>query len=310
MKFTRILFAALALSACQKTSDSQKHTTDKKLPKPAYSTSQAFNDYWYNNQAELNHYALKQARYGEIRKGDAVLIFVTEHMDPEKHVKSFNEDNTDIPVLKMNMVRKFLAGIYPYSIMSSIFTPVNLAENPFTLRETFSMQEWCGHVFTRMDFNGQGYEGEQHSYFTEEADQGLRVPAILLEDEIFTRLRIDPGSLPEGKTELIPSFQYLRFRHEPYEPQKAEASWTESDSTRTYSVHYTSIKRSLEVTVEKEFPYRILGFRETYQSGFGEKAHLMTSEARLTNTLLLDYWTRNDLRDTVYRDSLGLGIYP
>ena len=37
-----------------------------------------FNDYWYRGEAELNSYTLEQARYGEIHKGEAVLVFVTE----------------------------------------------------------------------------------------------------------------------------------------------------------------------------------------------------------------------------------------
>ena len=37
-----------------------------------------FADYWYRGQAEITSYDLEQARYGELRSGTAVLVFVTE----------------------------------------------------------------------------------------------------------------------------------------------------------------------------------------------------------------------------------------
>ena len=37
-----------------------------------------FNAYWYTGLAEITSYSLEQARYGEIHKGSAVLIFVSE----------------------------------------------------------------------------------------------------------------------------------------------------------------------------------------------------------------------------------------
>lgn len=36
-----------------------------------------FNTHWYDGNAEVSSYELTQNRYGELRKGDAVLIYVT-----------------------------------------------------------------------------------------------------------------------------------------------------------------------------------------------------------------------------------------
>ncbi|MEX2379219.1 MAG: hypothetical protein WD530_00630 [Vicingaceae bacterium] len=40
-------------------------------------SDETFNNYWFSGNAELSSYELKEARYGEIRKGEAVLVFVT-----------------------------------------------------------------------------------------------------------------------------------------------------------------------------------------------------------------------------------------
>ena len=43
-----------------------------------HSLNPKFGDYWYQGKAELASYDLNQSRYGEIRNGHAVLIFLTE----------------------------------------------------------------------------------------------------------------------------------------------------------------------------------------------------------------------------------------
>ena len=62
-----------------------------------------FNDYWYAGKAEITRYELQQARYGELRKGDAVLIFVTEDFLTDKQVKyEFGDSGKATSVLKLN----------------------------------------------------------------------------------------------------------------------------------------------------------------------------------------------------------------
>ena len=49
--------------------------------------SEKWKEYWYSGKAEITSYDLEQARYGELRKGEAVLVFVTEDFLPEEQVK-------------------------------------------------------------------------------------------------------------------------------------------------------------------------------------------------------------------------------
>ena len=61
-----------------------------------------FNNYWFNGEAEITSFQLEQARYGEIHKGNSVMIFVTEPFSKEKQVKADKPSANDESVLKLN----------------------------------------------------------------------------------------------------------------------------------------------------------------------------------------------------------------
>ena len=60
--------------------------------------SEEFKKYWYAGDAELTSYKLEQARYGEIREGTSVLIFVTEPFLPETQVKADRNNTSNVPI--------------------------------------------------------------------------------------------------------------------------------------------------------------------------------------------------------------------
>ncbi|MBX7151062.1 hypothetical protein K1X84_05440 [bacterium] len=302
ISLTLALLALIILtSACQKSeppSQSSKQTVSKE-----------FADYWYQGKAELNRYEIEQARYGEIRKGDVVLIFVTEDFNSAKQVKLENYSDEAkskaIPLLKMNYVVKFNTGIYPYSVMTSVFTPVDLSK---TLKISNSVQEWCGHTYTQLNLKDNQYVYEGHSYFENEADASYKIGAELLEDEIWTRIRLNPQSLPLGKIKIIPGLIQARFLHRPTATETATAVIIEnpSDSLMTYSIQYESYQRDLNITFKKSFPHEIISFEGTYIDGFGPKAKLLKTKAVRTHHRMLDYWTKNSEKDSTYRFELGL----
>ena len=88
-------------------------------------------------------------------------------------------------------MRKILTGVYPYSIMSSIFYPVS--GGPHALKITSSVQEWCGHVFAQLN-NRETFEIQSISYFEAEADQAFSIEKNVLEDELWTLIRTQPGA--------------------------------------------------------------------------------------------------------------------
>jgi len=261
--------------------------------------SQEFKDYWYASEAEITSYKLEQARYGEIREGKAVLIYVTEDFLPNKQVKADNYSANNIPVLKLNSTKKFNTGIYPYSIMQSTFYPVS--NNKHAIKVSSSMQEWCGHVYTQLN-NKNDFEIMSHSYFEGEADQNLKLEKAVLENELWTQLRINPKSLPTGDINLIPSFEYLRLRHKPIKAYSAKATLTNT----SYSISYPNLNRTLTINFNPEFPYDILNWEENFKSGFGKNAKTLTTKATKLKTLKSAYWSKNKNKDEVLREVLNL----
>jgi hypothetical protein len=283
----------IAVSSIADTQSEDKEKT------PAFSPTQEFKAYWFANQAEITSYQLEQARYGEMREGKAVLVYVTEDFLPDIQVKADTYNRTNIKVLKLNAIKKFNTGIYPYSIMQSTFYPI--ANNQHALKITCSVQEWCGHVYTQLN-NKQQFEIDSHSYFESEADLNLSIEKAILENELWTQLRIDPKSLPVGNLKVIPSFEFLRLLHIPLKPYEAHAKITET----IYSISYPELDRTLNITFNPEFPFEILSWEETFKSGFGPDAKMLTTKATQLKTMKSAYWAQHGNADNGLRDSLML----
>ncbi len=260
---------------------------------------EGFNDYWYAGKAELCTYDVSQERYGETRQAEQVNIFVTEDFSQSKQVKLDNPAAaaTDrVPVLKLNSIRRFHTGIYDYSIMQSIFTPVSGLP---TLKTTTTVQDWCGQVFLQSNLEKDGYRLRGFSYFESEGDQDLHIPLALLEDEIWTRIRLNPSSLATGEVRLIPSAVYTRLRHKPIDAQNAEIQMDKGEKESVLKITYTDIKRSLSIRFETSFPNKILSWEETNDGKFASKGELKATRRSA-------YWGEHDNVHAPLRDSLKL----
>jgi len=277
-----------------------KEITDKT---PGKQLSKEFKSYWYAGDAEVTSYKLEQARYGEIREGHAVLIYVTEPFLADKQVKADQSNPQNIPVLKLNSTKKYLTGIYPYSIMSSTFYPVY--DNQHAIKVTNSVQEWCGHVYAQIN-NRDKFEILSYSYFESEADQNIKVDKTILENELWNKIRIDPANLPTGDLQLIPSLEYIRLGHKEIKAYAAKAELIDEEDTYSYELHYPELERSLKITINKEFPFAIEGWSESFKSGFGDNAKTLTSTATKNKVLKTPYWKQNGNKDVFLRDSLGI----
>ena len=271
-----------------------------------------FGDYWYQGKAEITSYEMEQARYGEIRKGHAVLIFVTEDFSKSKQVKLDNpqKDPEDaVKILKLNFVRKFITGIYPYSIMTSVFTPVDLSSHPNTLKLSFSSQEWCGNVHTQVNHKKNRYEFNSYSYFESEGDAKFELEDAILEDELWTRIRISPDRLPVGNIKIIPSLLSSRLKHFELKVENAFAEKVVIDKKRdlvSYRVNYKNLDRKIQINFINRFPYEIVEWSEEYKSGFGTNPKLLKTKGVKSKTLIIDYWNKNDIEDEDLRKVLGI----
>ncbi|MEM7375270.1 MAG: hypothetical protein AAF587_42135 [Bacteroidota bacterium] len=292
-----LLFCAIVLVSCGPAQTQHAQISP--------SNGMDFKGYWYQGKAEVASYKLEQARYGEMRDGHAVLVFVTEDFSQSKQVKlddprSAGKDK--LPILKLNFVKKFLTGIYPYSIMQSVFTPVQVEQYPHSLKTSMSSQEWCGHTYTQFNLQKNAYRVSRYSYFESEGDISETLPLALLEDEIWNLIRLAPEQLPTGTQEVIPGSIYSRLVHREQVPQKAKLSLSEMEDSFQYSIDYLKDGRSLRIDFAKEFPYKILGWEESY-SNFGRN---MTSKATLMKTLHTAYWSQHGNADLGLRKELGL----
>jgi hypothetical protein len=276
------------------------------LPLAGNPASDDFRKYWYQGKGELTRYSLEQARYGEIHKGDAVLIFVTEPFLTDKQVKlDSGKSDSAVSVLKLNLTKKFYTGIYPYSLMTSTFSPVDFQKQR-TLKVTSSTQEWCGQTYSQLNFRNNGYHALLHSYFQDEADQDLTLKGTWLEDEVWTRIRLAPETLPVGDVEMIPALQFVRLGHVDLKVELATATRKREGNMETYTVQYKNLKRTLTIHYYATFPYAIQSWEEKTPGGFGPDATMLTTRAMKTNSILLDYWNKHNVADAPYRKKLGL----
>jgi hypothetical protein len=305
MKKTAILLlasiSALLWTGCQLTGRESAE---------GFTPSKSFREYWYNGQAEISRYELDQVQYGAQNPGEAVLIFVTEDFLTDKQVKLESETKDEATtVLKLNSTRRFVTGIYDYSLFSSVFTPINTGKYDHSLKVTMSAQDWCGQTYKQLNLRGGSYEVLGRSYFEKNATEDFSISKAWLEDELWTRLRLNPESLPVGETSVIPAAYATRITGQKLEPQPATgtlAGYTGSEFTgkalQQYSLRYPEAKRELRIVFEKAFPHAIVGWEETYTSRGKE----LTTRARRTEEIRSDYWNQNAPGDTTLRNQLGV----
>jgi len=306
-----LAFAALALVGCSDISEdvnrspSATAVSERSSADIAYPATQTrpdgWDDYWYSGLAEVNSYSVQQERYGELRNASAVLIFVTEDFLPETQVKDDGKPSkeTAISVFKQNRVEKFTTGIYDYSLMLSTFTPVSYNEHPNTLKSTFSSQDWCGHVWQQTNRRGAKFQVETRSYFQTEADMRTALNADFLEDELVSRVRVDPASLPSGKTKLVPAAKFSRLRHVEPAAEDATVSFGPSGNGLVLQIDYPRLDRHVIYRFAEAFPHKLLGWAETYKGN-------TLSEGTLDKSIRTAYWGQNSTQYDGLRDTLGI----
>jgi hypothetical protein len=301
--FVGILFLSLHPNYVH--NEHNEHNRDITQIRPDFSK---FDDYWYQGKAEITSFDLQQARYGQLYQGSAVLIFVTEPFSKSKQVKlntTHRNEQDAVKVLKLNFSKKFVTGIYDYSILQSVFTPVDLDTYKNTIKVTTSIQDWCGHTFTQLNLQTYKYKVLLNSYFETEGDQEFQIEQAMLEDEIWNLIRISPNDLPVGQIELIPSVATAQMRHSQLALEDVDAALdthVEDTNLMTYHLKFITSQRSLKIHYHKKFPYEIEGWEETYI----DNGKQLTTKATRKKTILSDYWNENSPASKPLRKQLGL----
>lgn len=283
----------------------------KIAPAPA----QDFWSWWGDGKGELSSYKTKTQRYGEMREGYAVFVYVTEEIARTTRIKVESEAipaGDRMPVMKLNHVVKFPTGIYDYSLLTSTFSSIEseLGRPPFEpLKISFSAQEWCGHVFQMSIPQRDQVELTLHSYFQSEGDQkrSIKLPAnAAFEDNFLIWIRELKGDvLAAGQRralQILPSSWATRAGHQIVDFQSGSIIKAEGEAVKlgnggvpTWRWTWQIGDRTETYWVEKAYPHRILKWMSS-DGGEGE----------LIKTLRVPYWQLHGNDDLPYREQLGL----
>lgn len=280
---------------------------------PALPTGgQDFWKHWGDGQAELSGYRLTQPRYGVLRAGTAVLIYVTEDFSDALRVKADpgRHPATDVfPVLKLNFVRDFQTGIYDYNVLTSTFA--RIAPGWPVAKISFSSQEWCGHVYHQLLPRAGRIAGVFHSYFDSEADGSDDLPLPeggLFEDQLPILVRgwlteyVKPGQ--SRSVPFLPSLLSARLEHRALAWGRATVSRSAQPVSVRVPAGTFQVSRwtvavkggpTLTYDVEISSPYRLL----RWASDRGE-------EGLLLKTARLAYWKLNGPGGEAALKELGL----
>jgi len=179
--------------------------------------------------------------------------------------------------------------------MQSTFYPLSTEKH--ALKISSSVQEWCGQTYTQLN-NRDGFEINSHSYFEGKTDQNYQLEKSILENELWTQLRINPKELPTGDLQIIPSFEFISLKHIELKPYQANAELT----LNSYTISYPELDRTLTINFNKESPFEVLGWNESFKSG----SEILTTKATKLTTIKSPYWSKNSNKDSLLRETLKL----
>ena len=281
----------------------------------------AFWKHWGDGQAELSGYDLTFPRYGQLRRGVAVTIFVTEPFSSSARVKADPGKHPaadEFPAMKLNLIEDYQTGIYDYNDMTSTFValaPVNGRPAGSPVKISFSSQEWCGHTYRQLLFDANNIRSVSHSYFDGEGDrQGPMAYPVdgISEDQLllWARGQAGPRLAPGEKREvqLLMSLQAARQQHVPLEWRRAQLSRSASQhqlsvAAGRFAVEVWSASVPGAITrsiyIEAAQPRRIV----RWESSNGERADLLGSGR-------MKYWEMNREGYESALQKLGLSRRP
>jgi hypothetical protein len=272
---------------------------------------------WHDGKAEVNGYVLRQPRYGQLRDGRVVLIFVTEPFSWSDRVKADpgrHPEQDVFPVMKLNYVKDFQTGIYDYNLMTSVFVALGRIRDlrpGMPAKLMFSSQEWCGTMYEELLFDKTTIRQRLLSYFDGESKPNGSLPNKgngMSLDQILVNVRdlqgewIAPGT--EKTVPMLPSLERSRFLHRPLAWTTAKLSRDKIATTLDvpagrFQVSWSRIQMATgdeyAYAVEEQSPFRIIAWRGPE----GEEGRLLGSER-------LPYWQLNGPDGTKYLRNIGL----
>lgn len=265
--------------------------------------SPAFSSAWRDGLAEVAAYRGTVMRYGAPRDAEAVLIFVTEPLDRRTLVKDDDAPASErLDVLKLNFALRFQTGIYPYSVLTSVFSPIDAysSERFSPAKISFGEQDWCGGTSATVWPDEDAYVERSSSYFASEGDVAGRteIPrGALYEDALYIQLRELDGPFAGGGDwagSIVPSLWHGRRDHHPLGATTATITRETVDDRTRFTLRIEGgYERTFEVAHDDV--HTLLAFRSSDGDDF-----------RLAGRERLAYWQLHDPGEESYRAELGL----
>jgi hypothetical protein len=288
-------------------------------PPAVHGADPGFSEWWHDGRAELDGYQWTGSRYGELRSGYGVAIFVTEPMSASKLVKvndASRHPGDVVDVLKLNLVRDFQTGIYDYNTMVSTFARTS---DFSPVKISFSSSEWCGNVYTELLFRDRKIELETRSYFEDESGNRTLpfMKAGVAEDELPILLRgLRAEFLPPGEERAMPFLPgtfWSRLQHRPLNwaeariRRQAETEAVTVPAGTFEAVVYvvdTNLGRSGRYWIATEYPHVLVRWEWKVEGG------ALLEAAELAGSDRLKYWELNGNGGEAYLKRLGLVPLP
>ena len=282
--------------------------TDDTLPTArwAHAANQASADFsarWRDGRAEVAAYRGTVMRYGAARDAEAVLVYVTEPLDRRTLIKDDDAPASErLDVLKLNFALRLQTGIYPYSVLTSVFAPIDAydGERFSPAKITLGEQDWCGGTFAAIWPDRHALVERSHSYFASEGDVAARteVPGgALYEDALYIQLRELDGPFAGGaewRGAIIPSLWHARRDHHAIVPATGRITREETTERTRFTMRLDDgYERTFDVGPAPDRP--LLAFHSSGGDDF-----------RLVGRERLAYWELHDLGEESYRAQLGI----
>lgn len=281
-------------------------TREKLYYSPKNSSSPEFSKHWFSGTAEIAVYEVQQSRYGNARKGQAVLITVSEPF-AKAQVKADNPNTKSYDVLKTNLIKRYRTGIYDYSVMTSAFVPINVELRQPVAKITNSVQDWCGQAFVQANYMGEGYKATLHSYFQGESDAQIEFKGSVLADEVYSQIRINPKQLPVGDIAFVASMELYRYWHRPIKALEAKAKLVSKGDTTFYQIKTSDML--FEWSFSSSSPHTIYSWKEEVQDHDGGVNQALSSYAELKEVQQHAYWNKNGVGYEALRNELGINFF-
>lgn len=232
-------------------------TTQPVVQNTNQETDATFNSYWKKQGTETSQFVLKQdsAKIGEVTLSFILQDF--EQHEPQEHIQMLSSTYSQKSV------------DYKNSVTTSTLMPLNILLRPHALEVSSSVQEPNATGFMKLNFAPKSYAVTIEGNLIKKYEEHLALSKTHNEDEIWSKIRQNPATLPQGEFDIIPSLTYWNSLHKIPEVQSAKAELKNYEGKeftgkklKTYSLNYSDLKRNLLIVFEADSPFQIVGWQE------------------------------------------------